>query len=43
MPSDLDSQKYKVLQRIAADCPVKLNLENSVDIKLNWHQTKIRN
>ena len=40
MPSELDSQKYKILQRIAEDCPVKLNLEGSVDIKLNWHKSK---
>ena len=41
MPFELDSEKYKILQRTAEDCPVKLNLENSVDIKLNWHQIKI--
>ena len=41
MPSEIDSQKYQILQRTAEDCPVKLNLESSVDIKLNWHQTKI--
>ena len=41
MPSNLDSEKYKILQRTAEDCPVKLNLEGSVDIKLNWHPTKI--
>ena len=41
MPSEIDSQKYKILQRRAEDCPVKLNLECSVEIKLNWHQTKI--
>ncbi|WP_413678471.1 OsmC family protein [Prochlorococcus sp. MIT 0916] len=41
MPSELDTEKYKILQRIAEDCPVKLSLERSVDIKLNWHQTKI--
>ena len=41
MPSELDSEKYKILQRTAEDCPVKLNLEGSVDIKLNWHQIKI--
>ena len=41
MPFELDYQKYKILQRTAEDCPVKLNLEDSVDIKLNWHQTKI--
>ena len=40
MPSELDSKKFKILQRIAEDCPVKLNLEDSVDINLNWHQTK---
>ena len=41
MPSELDSQKYKILQRTAEYCPVKLNLECSVDIKLNWNQIKI--
>ena len=40
-PSELDYQKYKILQRTAEDCPVKLNLEDSLDIKLNWHKTKI--
>ena len=40
MPSEIDSQKYKIFQRTAHDCPVKLNLEGSMDIKLNWHQTK---
>ena len=37
MPSEIDCQKYKIFQRIAEECPVKLNLEESVDIKLNWH------
>ena len=41
MPSKLDPEKYIILQRTAEDCPVKLNLEGSVDIKLNWNQTKI--
>ncbi len=41
MPDELDSEKYKILQRIAEDCPVKHNLEGSVDIKLNWYQTKL--
>ena len=41
MPSELDTEKYKILQRIAEECPVKLNLERSVDIKLNWNQTNI--
>ena len=37
MPSDLGSQKYKVLQRSAQHCPVKINLEESINIELNWH------
>ncbi len=37
MPSKLGSQKYKILQRAAEQCPVKINLENSLEIKLNWH------
>ena len=41
MPSELTSEKYKVLKRVAEDCPVKLNLEGSVDIDLHWHQNKI--
>ena len=41
MPSELDSEKYKILKRIAEECPVKLNLEESVDIKMNWHLAKI--
>ncbi len=40
MPAELDSEKYKILKRTAEECPVKLNLEGSVDIKLNWNQTK---
>tara|TARA_Y100001968_G_C19015570_1_gene552662 strand:+ start:111 stop:491 length:381 start_codon:yes stop_codon:yes gene_type:complete len=40
MPSDLDFQKYKVLQKMAEDCPVKINLEGSLDIELNWHYDK---
>ena len=42
MPSQLDYEKYKVLQRTAEDCPVKLNLEGSIDIELNWQQSKIK-
>ena len=38
MPSNLDSQKYKILQRKVEDCPVKLNLEDSINIDLNWYQ-----
>ena len=40
MPSAIDSKKYKILQRTVEDCPVKRNQEHSIDIKLNWHQTK---
>ena len=42
MPAKLDSEKYKILQRTAEECPVKLNLENSLDIKLNWHQKRFK-
>ena len=38
MPSELASQKYRILRKAAEKCPVKLNLESSIDIKLNWHQ-----
>ena len=41
MPSELDSYKYNVLQNIAEECPVKLNLEKSLEIELNWHQKNI--
>ena len=41
MPSELDSEKYKILQRSAEECPVNLNLEGSVDIKLNWYRAII--
>ena len=41
MPSEIDSKKYKILQRIAENSTVKLKLEASGGIKLNWHQTKI--
>ena len=41
LPYELDFEKYKILQSTAEDCPVKLNLEGSVDIKLNWHQINI--
>ena len=40
MPSELDSHKINVLQSIAEECPVKLNLQNSMDIQLNWHLAK---
>ena len=40
MPNQLDSHKFKVLQNIAQECPVKLNLENAIDIELKWYQNK---
>ena len=40
MPSELDYQKYEILQSTAEECPVKVNLESSVDIQLNWYHTK---
>ena len=40
MSNELDSNKYRVLQSIADDCPVKLNLEDSIDIKFNWYYGK---
>ena len=41
MPSQLESHVLKVLKSSAEDCPVKLNLEDSVDIELNWHKEKV--
>ena len=41
MPSAIDNKKYKILKRTAEDYTVKINLEESIDIKLHWHQAKI--
>ena len=41
MPSELDSEKYKILQRKSDYSPVILNLEESFDINLNWHQANL--
>ena len=38
MPLELDSNRFEVLQTIAEECPVKLNLESSIDIDMHWHQ-----
>ncbi len=40
MPFELDPQKYKILQRTAQECPVMINLKESLEIELNWHQEK---
>ena len=41
MPHQLDSHRFKVLQSTAENCPVKLTLEDSIDIELNWHQEQV--
>ena len=38
MPLQLDSHRFEVLKNTAEECPVKLNLEESIYIELNWHQ-----
>ncbi len=40
MPPELDFEKYNILKKISEDCPVKLNLEECIDIYLNWYQEK---
>ena len=35
--SEIDSQKYKILQRTSEDSPVKLSLGCAVNINFNWH------
>ena len=41
MPFELDSKEYKILKSSAENCPVKLNLEACLEIKMNWHEEKI--
>jgi len=41
MPHELDEDKLKVLQSVSNECPVKLNLEESIDIRFNWHYEKV--
>ena len=41
MPYELDVHRFNILKSTAEDCPVKLNLEDSIDIKLNWHKSKL--
>tara|TARA_Y100001968_G_C18925924_1_gene511999 strand:+ start:360 stop:536 length:177 start_codon:yes stop_codon:yes gene_type:complete len=40
MPIDLEANKYKIPQRSAELIPVKHNLEDCVEIKMNWNQEK---
>ena len=37
MPHQLDAHKFKVFQKVSQECPVKINLEESIDIRFNWH------
>ena len=37
MLSELDAHKTKALQSTAEECPIKLNLEESIAIDLNWN------
>ena len=41
MPHELDADKFKVFQKVSQECPVKINLEESIDIRLNWHYEKV--
>ena len=41
MPYNLKLYKYKILKRAAEQCPVKLNLEDSIDIVMHWHKDKV--
>jgi len=41
MPHELDKNKYKILQSVAEDCPVKINVEGFMEINMNWHQEKV--
>ena len=41
--SAMDFEKYKILQRTSQDCSAKRKLQKSIEIKFNWHQTKIEN
>ena len=40
MQHELDADKFKVFQKVSQECPVKINLEESIDIRLNWHYEK---
>ena len=41
MPHELDKNKYKILQSVAEDWPVKINVEGFMEININWHQEKV--
>ena len=37
LPLELDSHKYKILQKAVENCSVKFNLEGCMEIKMNLH------
>ena len=37
LPSGLNSEQRLLLQRVAAQCPVKRSLDPQIDINLNWN------
>ena len=36
LPPNLTQEQQKLLQRVAQDCPVKRNLDHSIQIELHW-------
>ena len=36
LPPNLTTEQQKLLQRVAQDCPVKSNLNESIQIELHW-------
>ncbi len=40
MPSDLEPDQLKVLQKATKDCPVLRNLDDSIRIDVQWNQSK---
>ena len=36
LPPHLTTEQQKLLQRVAQDCPVKSNLDESIQIELHW-------
>ncbi|QNJ20373.1 OsmC/Ohr family domain-containing protein [Synechococcus sp. A18-25c] len=37
LPSELNSEQRLLLQRVAAQCPVKRSLDPQIEINLNWN------
>ena len=36
LPPNLTTEQQKLLQRVTQDCPVKSNLDESIQIELHW-------